>query len=548
VPALRFSWLAAISLAALLAALLGRRRLPIGMSDGLFVGAISGAALLSHMTLHGMGGPLLLSINLATLSLLWFVVAVWVERPPAHTGEGPDALRGAGLGTPLSTPTAADKPAAEASQRYAIRQSLAAHVSAIAGLAALALCEAPHEPTGWSGELLVAGLLLIPAAGFYFWRRQVLARYATVGLVVLIVARATEPFWRAAAATRVRSSLGLLVAAAVIVLVVVTSILSDWRCRSRTAWEDPRRLVEPLPSHRRLYGLVLAGCALIALGGLLLWSSVATPAAIGLAAISAATVGHRWRSNAVGEFALTLAATTAFTAGTAWLPARTLGPLIGCTLAGLWMLWLARFWHQQLNDGQPWTTAGRLIPAARHLGYALAGGVFLLAVNLMAQKTQSGLGRIETLFAALLLLMYWSLLLRDATWQRSSVGALAGCAVLVAALVPVHHLLQTTGMAVPPFALLATAALALAVRTAGCQPPEVRWSCNAYVGGLMLLGTTWSLALFSGVPYAPSTIAVAVAVMAAAIILRWASERRLAAACSESAGSYNGAQSDPPAE
>lgn len=547
VPALRFSWLAATTLAALLAALLGRRRLPIGMSDGLFVGAISGVALLTHMTLHGMAGPLLLGINLATLSLLWFVVAVWVERPPVHGGEASDASHGAGLGTPPVAPAAADRPAVEASRRYVVRQSLAAHVSAIAGLTALGLFEAPNGPTGRAGEFLVAGILLIPAAGFYFWQRHVLARYATVGLVLLIVARATEPLWRTAAAAPVRSSLGLLAAAVVTLLVVIASLLLDWRSRSGAAWEDPRQLLEPPPTHRRLYGLVLAAGALIAMGGLLLRTGMATPAAIGLAAIAAATVGHRWRSNAVGEFALVLAAATAFTAGTAWLPARTLGPLIGCTLAGLWMLWLARFWHQQLNDGRPWTTAGRMIPAARHLGYALAGGVFLLAVGLVAQGTRPGPGRIESLFAALLLLMYWSLLLRDAASQRSSIGALAGCAMLVAALVPVHHLLQATALAVPPFALLAVAALALGIRTGGRQPPEVRWPCNAYVGGFLLLGTVWTFVPPSGASYAPVTITLAAVAVAAGIASRWASDRR-SAACSETATSYNGAPSDPPAE
>ena len=41
-------------------------------------------------------------------------------------------------------------------------------------------------------------------------------------------------------------------------------------------------------------------------------------------------------------------------------------------------LWLSRFWLQQLHGGQAWTTAGRLIGPARHMGFVVA--VLALAV------------------------------------------------------------------------------------------------------------------------------------------------------------------------
>jgi hypothetical protein len=59
----------------------------------------------------------------------------------------------------------------------------------------------------------------------------------------------------------------------------------------------------------------------------------------------------------------------------------------GCVLYGLatmtflW-LWLGRFWSQQLSEGSPWTTAGRMVVPAARAGAASAGLALLVAGRL----------------------------------------------------------------------------------------------------------------------------------------------------------------------
>ena len=61
----------------------------------------------------------------------------------------------------------------------------------------------------------------------------------------------------------------------------------------------------------------------------------------------------------------------------AWFGATTIGPLIGWILAAGWMLWLAKFWDQQLDDGRAWTTTGALIPMARGAALFFGGAVLV---------------------------------------------------------------------------------------------------------------------------------------------------------------------------
>lgn len=65
-----------------------------------------------------------------------------------------------------------------------------------------------------------------------------------------------------------------------------------------------------------------------------------------------------------------------------------------CALGGLAAMvflwdWLAQFWHQQLHDGQAWTTAGRMIAPARWLALALAVAALGIAGFLLARPAGS---------------------------------------------------------------------------------------------------------------------------------------------------------------
>lgn len=50
-------------------------------------------------------------------------------------------------------------------------------------------------------------------------------------------------------------------------------------------------------------------------------------------------------------------------------------------MAALWF-WMSRFWDQQLLDGVPWTTTGRMIPLARRTGFVVAAMGVLAAFQL----------------------------------------------------------------------------------------------------------------------------------------------------------------------
>jgi hypothetical protein len=202
-------------------------------------------------------------------------------------------------------------------------------------------------------------------------------------------------------------ALGLL--AAVSLLLVVAALLVDWRLRVRTWRTDPANLVTPPPPHRRLYNLTLVLCGLVGLGSLAAPGAAVTPLAVLVAAYTTLTIGHRRCSNRSGGFGLLLVGLAVITAATAWLPTSPANATLGAALAGLLLLWLARFWHQQLNNGRPWTTTGRLIPAARTLSRWIAAcecgfvGVWVSGDIALSWQTVLAIG---------LVLLHWRALVR----------------------------------------------------------------------------------------------------------------------------------------
>lgn len=66
----------------------------------------------------------------------------------------------------------------------------------------------------------------------------------------------------------------------------------------------------------------------------------------------------------------------------------------GCALGGMAAMvffwdWLAQVWHQQLRDGQAWTTAGRMIAPGRWLTLTLAAAALGIAGFLLARPVGS---------------------------------------------------------------------------------------------------------------------------------------------------------------
>ena len=520
VSGLAYPLAGAASIAILLLALLGRFRLPLGVSEAWFVGALSGALLLSQATLRGATEGFVLGISLAGLAILWVIVAVWIERAPAAEA------------------------AADLVNRHVARCGLARHAAALAGLLAipaLTIYGAPLDPPALQ---VVLGMLLVAAGGLYFWRRDALARHAAIALAVLLLVSTARALPAALGTRAVPSAFALLLAGGVSLAVAIATILADWRLRTHLSRTAPEGLAAPPPKHRHASTLVVVLGVLVGVGGLLRSDAVTTPVAVGLAAIAVSAVGHRRRSNALGELGVALTAATAYTVPGAGLPRSAANGLFGCALAGVWMLWLARFWHQQLNQEKPWTTAGRLIPLARQLSHTLAGAEVLMAgLLIVLPATPRDPHPWLALVTLLFMLLHWTMLVRDAAVRHAPASALAACAVLVAALSPAHFLAASYGVPLTPELLLTLAALALALRVSRRgESPAAAYAYNAYLGGLLPLAMFYDIVLSDTASAHPALTIAAGAGLLLAIGWRWGiGHWGSSPACSAARGSYNGA-------
>ena len=132
------------------------------------------------------------------------------------------------------------------------------------------------------------------------------------------------------------------------------------------------------------------------------------------------------------------------TAGSAWILPGWGGALLGCGLAGVYLLWLARFWEQQLLEGRPWTTAGRLIPVTRRAGCATATACLGLAVGVaVSGEAATGQTMWQPAVTLLLCLLLASMLVGEAAKQGSVAAALGACLATVAAVVPAGQVLSS---------------------------------------------------------------------------------------------------------
>jgi hypothetical protein len=101
------------------------------------------------------------------------------------------------------------------------------------------------------------------------------------------------------------------------------------------------------------------------------------------AAVSVMTLAHLRQSAAAGAYGLAILPVAYVVLARWFVPSDPARLVAGLAAGGLQLLWLARFWTQQLAASGPWTTAGRLIPAARALSWAVTG-VEALVVALAA--------------------------------------------------------------------------------------------------------------------------------------------------------------------
>ncbi len=505
-----FVGVACVAAAALVLAALGRRRFPVGVSQALFVAGVSGALLAGYAP--NQAGPaqsVAVCAFLTGLAVLWHLMRRWLARQQNQAADGAWA------------------------QELALRSRIAGHAVVICGvlLAGVTLrLPADLDRQTWMAIslclMILVGLSVQRLAG----GGGGLSQYAMLGLLACALRLAYAPVELLPNPGVL--AIGLLAAGVAALVAALVPLLGRWWHRRRLWRTAPHELVVPPPDYRVFWTAVLIVAALVGAGGLLVAESWPTPLAVFAAALAAFIAGHRRQSIPAGELGLVLVGAGIVFMAMAWLPAAPLNPLLGSAVAGGYLLWLARFWHQQLHEGQAWTTAGRLIPAARRLAFAVAVLCAVLAVVAATSADTLGqVGRWQALLAALALLGFWSMLVRDAGGEGGTLGAFAACLVLLAACVPVRALLATVNVPVPWPVLAAGAALVLALRVGRQRgQTEVDSAFNAYIGGFLPAGVLYAVVLsetygdarFGLVGIAP------LAGLLPAVLIRWRPWRRAA--------------------
>ena len=450
---------------ALLAALL-RRRLPAGVGEGALVTAVSGGALIglaySRQDYHWQ--PALIGHVLAGLAIVWYALGRVAARQPI----GPD-------GRPAPTPASLDELG---------RASVFGQAGLVCALGALIwCCTAPGglgSSAGWSPAASDFVALLVLSVFVWAFRTAGWAPYPALALLAWLLVENVP------AVLVPEESPILLIAAGLLLALVVAALLLDWRRRTRRWPADP----PPQPAARRpraaLVVLVTIGAVVVGLLATRTWDQRASGPALLLAALALLITGH-WASRVrLGELGLALLAGGIIVTCTGWLPGPAwLRLSLGSGLASWYLLWLARFWNQQLDDGKPWTTAGRLIPAARRLSW-VAAGLALVGCALSVHMLNGRAAPWVSLVAIAVLLAAMSQHVRDLAGGAGA--ALAACLTTAAASGP----LLAVSLALfdaPATAVmeLAAASTLLALRLVPAARPgdPARAVYRAYFGGVL---------------------------------------------------------------
>lgn len=371
-------------------------------------------------------------------------------------------------------------------------------------------------------------VLIVFACGYVTSRGLLPAAYrigATLGVLALLTAGGFTrlPPDSAPGSPYVLLALGLL-------SFVPIALLTTRRwLKRRAAWlHRPEALLEsPSRPTWALVSVVLVHVA-IATAAAVAPPAPLTPFALALAAIAAYACLHRYQREPLGVLATLLLIEAVALIPPAWFAAISQMYLVGLGLANLYLLWLARFWQQQLLGHTAWTTSGALIPTIRALADTLSAAAFVASGAFSGAASESLLSdQIARAFAALLFVAAALRTARDAAEGRSDAGLLATAFLMLAAAFPLAHLVAGF--------LGRSPALGSVVSAAGLGWSLIVWR-RAPLGGLdmtAILAAGWLtivLALLALAIDSPIDIAACVTLTAATATLGirggWLSGRR----------------------
>ena len=193
-------------------------------------------------------------------------------------------------------------------------------------------------------------------------------------------------------------------------LLLIAATLQEWRYRSRRGRAWPDRLNDLLEPYSRWPGFIQSEAVIAAIVLLLGVYHIVRPgppywqlalanciAPLGAGWTCLFMTYRRWSANTAGLgislvslAAVSLAAVPVYVFGgqteageyAARLPVIYNAALFALALMIAWWSWLVRFWEQQLLDGIPWTTTGRMIPHARRAAFLLTAIAVLVAYQM----------------------------------------------------------------------------------------------------------------------------------------------------------------------
>jgi hypothetical protein len=438
-------------------AAVGRARLPAGLADGAIIGSVTVGLLTALEPDRGWNGsPARLSNLLVGLAMVWTAAALWLcrrvtVRADSRVSQSTDGSATGGV-----------------EQRWRLYAEAAVGCGVAAGI--LILTHSGGE--AHTNVLRIVGLLSLLAAcgGYWLVTRSAGAVWCGVaasGAVCHAIGSALGQY-RAGSA----EAIAVLGAAAAVVLSILVPI-GTW-LRLRRLWargEIPNQRRHPA-GQLALFGAVLLSCG----AGLFFLPALEQP--VSLIALTAATIAlftvhHQLRVLSVAPLGFALLLETAVSAVRVASGGGLSAALLGCGVGGLYFCWLARFWEQQLCDGRPWTTTGRLVPTARDAAVAAAvTGAGVAMLNVLAPPEHNSATVWVSTLAALTMLGLALSLLRMAARQNDAAFGGATLAAWLACWLEVRETAWRIGASdAPIWPFLVAAAIAFA---ALCAPATIR--------------------------------------------------------------------------
>ncbi|MEP0845889.1 MAG: hypothetical protein HRF50_03600 [Phycisphaerae bacterium] len=352
-----------------------------------------------------------------------------------------------------------------------------------------------------SGQLESGGVvrsLGLPAAAACFFASALAMRGAVPGAATLLAASALT-WWLASDSPQpLREALSpaaALVVALAMLAAALAPAVARWLFRRRAWLSNPYTLLEPAAELRWLrVANRVAAFGFLAFG-ILTWEHPLTPVTVWIASLASFVIAHRGDDPASAAAALALLALGTALAPVAWVGGGSAVLMTGVAMAGLWLLWLARFWRQQLLDERAWTTAGRLIPIARFAACLVAPVGLVIALGALDANAISA----APLFTALAGLTHVGLalyLFRDARDEGGAAARAAACVAALAGSVPLWRLASwCSDLPLPPVTALVIAAFVLVLRgrPAGCARALALGAMPVLaLGSVAAYGLVWS--------------------------------------------------------